>query len=173
MLLLPFILFTIIILILIIKFNSRGPAIFISKRMGKDCKIFNIYKLRTMTKDAPLVPSSNENIELYVTSFGKFLRKTGLDEFPQIFNVINGTMTFVGPRPCLDSELSLIDERRRHKLFSLKPGITGLAQINGGDKLNIYHKLKYECFYLKRKSLSLDIKIILCTIKIYLSKTFI
>tara|TARA_Y100000768_G_C23979491_1_gene684916 strand:- start:1410 stop:1967 length:558 start_codon:yes stop_codon:yes gene_type:complete len=148
--------------IAILIFDGR-PIFYISKRLGKNQLPFTIYKLRTMQNNSPLVPSSDNKISSYVTKLGHFLRITSLDELPQIINILNGTMSFVGPRPCLLSQSKLIKLRNTNQIFLIKPGITGLAQVRGRDKNSIKNKVRYDLFYLKKKSFLFDIKIILLT----------
>ena len=100
-----------------------------------------------------------------MSKLGRFLRLTSLDELPQLFNILNGSMTFIGPRPCLSSEFELIERRQRENIFSMTPGVTGLAQVRGRDKNSARNKVHYEYFYLKKKSLLFDLKIILITMR--------
>lgn len=150
--------------IAILIYDGR-PIFFKSERLGKNQKTFIIYKLRTMTNQAPLAPTNNKNVSAHVTKLGRFLRLTSLDELPQLFNILNGTMSFVGPRPCLASEFELIANRDVKNIFSLVPGLTGLAQINGRDNNSIRKKIRYETFYLNKKSFLFDFWIILTTIR--------
>ena len=162
---LPVVFFLLLISIILIAVFDREPCFFMSERLGKDQKIFTIVKLRTMAASAPLVPSNHLGVSGYVTALGRFLRFTSLDELPQIFNILNGTMTFVGPRPCLDSQHRLIALRERESIFSMKPGVTGLAQVRGRDKNSDRNKVRYEAFYMKKKSVLFDLKIIAMTIR--------
>jgi undecaprenyl phosphate N,N'-diacetylbacillosamine 1-phosphate transferase len=142
---------------------NRGSVFFIQKRPGKNERIFNIYKFQTMTKakdpQGNLLPD-NERI----TSFGRFLRNTSLDELPQLFNVIKGDISLVGPRPLLVEYLPLYNEiqKRRH---DVKPGITGWAQVNGRNALSWKEKFEYDIWYVDNISLNLDLKILFLTIK--------
>ncbi|MCX7749870.1 MAG: sugar transferase [Clostridia bacterium] len=150
------------VLIAIIKLTSKGPIIFKQRRIGKDKKEFNIYKFRTMYIDAPKdVPTHLlENPDKFITPIGKFLRKTSLDELPQIFNIIKGDMSIVGPRPALYNQYDLISLRDQCGVNLLRPGITGWAQINGRDELPIPVKVEFDRYYVINRSLWLDIKII-------------
>ncbi|MGI6710769.1 MAG: sugar transferase [Bacilli bacterium] len=155
-----------IILGLIIKLTSRGPILFKQKRIGKNKKIFKIYKFRTMRIDTPHDTPTHmlENPEQYITKIGKFLRKTSLDELPQIFNILFGKMSIVGPRPALWNQDDLVEERDKYGVNSLRPGLTGWAQINGRDELPIPEKAALDGEYVRRQSLFFDIKIFFKTI---------
>lgn len=143
----------------------RMNPIYMSKRSGQFSKIFLMPKFVTMKKNTPQVATHLlKNPEKYVTSFGKFLRKTSLDELPQLYSVLNGQMSIVGPRPALFNQNYLIKKRKFFKIDKLKPGITGYAQINGRDNISINEKIKLDYFYLKNKSMKLDLKIIIFTI---------
>lgn len=153
-----------ILISLLIKLTSQGSIIFKQKRVGKDEKEFVIYKFRTMVKDAENKGSGyrvlkNDN---RITKIGKILRKTSLDELPQLFNVLKGDMSLVGPRPTLKFIAEEYDEYQKNR-FNMKPGITGLAQINGRQKLNWEEKIKYDLEYIKNYSFYLDIKILFKT----------
>jgi O-antigen biosynthesis protein WbqP len=152
-----------------IKRTSPGPVIHWSYRVGAGNRIFRMPKFRTMRTDAPAVATHLlKNPEIYVTSIGRFLRKTSLDELPQLFSVLEGQMTFVGPRPALFNQDDLIGLRTSRGVHLIKPGITGWAQINGRDELPIPVKVGYDEFYLKNRSMHFDLRIILLT----LAKTF-
>lgn len=155
----------IIIVSLIIKFTSEGPILFKQRRIGKDNKEFNIYKFRTMRVDTPNVATHLlENPEQYITAIGKFMRKTSLDELPQLFNILKGEMSIVGPRPALYNQLDLRDMRTKVGVHKLVPGLTGWAQINGRDEIPLDLKVSLDKEYLDRKSFWLDIKIIFLTV---------
>jgi len=148
----------------IMKCNSIGPILHFSTRAGQNNRRFRMLKLRTMKPDTPEIPSNLiSRQERYFIRFGKFLRNTGIDELPQFINILKGDMSFVGPRPVIISETELITERAKRGIERLKPGLTGLAQINGRDRLSVNSKLKYDEIYMKNMSLFLDIKIILLT----------
>ena len=122
-------------------------------------------KFITMKKDTPQVATHLlKNSDKYITKFGKFLRKTSLDEIPQLYSVIVGDMSLVGPRPALYNQYDLIKKRKYLKIDSLKPGITGYAQINGRDEISIKEKVQLDYFYFKNKSIRFDLKILLMTI---------
>lgn len=143
--------------------TSKGPVIFTQTRVGKDFKLFKIYKFRTMIveqydKDGNEIMSENR-----ITKIGRLLRKTSLDETPQLFNVLNGSMSLVGPRPMLDYQAERCegDETRR---FEFKPGVTGLAQVKGRNNISWEERIKYDIEYVDKFNILLDIKIILKTI---------
>lgn len=150
----------------IIRITSKGPVLFKQKRVGKNKRPFTIFKFRTMRIDAPKdVPTHQlNNPEQWITPFGKFLRRTSLDEIPQLFNILKGEMSFVGPRPALWNQDNLISERDKYGVNELRPGVSGWAQINGRDTLTIPMKAKLDGEYLKRQSFWFDIYIILMTI---------
>lgn len=155
----------IIIIVLMVKLSSKGPMLYCSDRVGKDNKIFKMYKFRTMRIDTPPVATHLfKEADQYLTSIGSFLRKFSLDELPQLFNIIAGDMTFVGPRPALFNQDDLIGLRTKKNVHKLIPGVTGWAQINGRDELPIPTKVDFDVYYLKNKSLLLDAKIMLITL---------
>lgn len=159
---------------IIIKIDSKGPILYKGERKYKD-RIFNMYKFRTMVSDADrikkqLLDKNERSGPLFkitndprVTKFGRFLRKTSLDELPQIFNVFIGSMSMVGPRPHLPEEVDKY-EKHHYQVFALKPGMTGLAQISGRSRLDFEEEVKLDVYYIENWSLWLDIKIILKTI---------
>lgn len=155
-----------IIIMIVIKIDSKGPVFFKQKRVGKDKKYFNILKFRTMKIDTPKeVPTHMlENAESYITKVGNFLRKTSLDELPQIINILKGNMSIIGPRPALWNQDDLIEERDKYRANEIKPGLTGLAQINGRDELEIPVKAKLDGEYVEKMSFLFDIKIFFKTI---------
>ena len=156
--------FLLIFSILIICINRVCPIHF-SKRSGQNSKIFLMPKFITMKKNTPQVASHLlKNPDKYLTKLGKFLRKTSLDEIPQLFSVLVGHMSLVGPRPALFNQYELIKKRQSLKIDILKPGITGYAQINGRDNISNKEKIKLDYYYLKNKSIKLDLKIIYLTI---------
>lgn len=161
------ILFPVFVLVsIVIKLTSKGPILFKQKRVGKNKKIFTIYKFRTMKKDAPkeLPTHMLNNPNEYITNVGKFLRKTSLDELPQLFNILFGQMSIVGPRPALWNQYDLIDERDKYGVNILRPGLTGWAQVNGRDELEIPDKAALDYIYLKKQNLFFDIRIFFATI---------
>ena len=149
---------------IIIKSESRGPSIFYSKRFGKNKNIFLMPKFRSMKVNTPqLATNLLNNSENYITTFGIFLRKTSLDELPQLWSILKGDMTFVGPRPALFNQYDLIDLRQKFGINLLTPGLTGWAQINGRDEISVYKKVEIERFYQKNQSIMLDLKILYLT----------
>lgn len=155
-----------VILILAIKLDSKGPIIFKQKRVGRNKTHFMIWKFRTMRTDTPKDTPTHllKNPEQYITGVGRFLRKTSLDELPQIFNILSGKMAIVGPRPALWNQQDLIDERDKYGANEVLPGLTGWAQINGRDELPIDVKAKLDGEYVRRMSFLFDMKCILKTI---------
>jgi len=149
---------------LLIRLESKGSPIFAQKRVGQHSKPFTIYKFRTMRIDTPDVPTNEFNDrDQYITKMGKFLRVTSLDELPQLFNILKGDMSFVGPRPPLFSQEELVANRKKHGVDKFKPGITGWAQINGRDDIDDEQKFEYDFYYKRNHSLMLDFKIVLIT----------
>lgn len=155
-----------LILCLAIKIDSKGPILFKQKRVGIGKKHFYILKFRTMKIDTPKDMPTHmlANPEQYITRVGKFLRKTSLDELPQIFNIIQGDMAIVGPRPALWNQYDLIEERDKYGANDILPGLTGWAQINGRDELEISVKAKLDGFYVKHMGFRMDIICFLRTI---------
>ncbi len=140
------------------------PVFFTQKRVGINYSFFKIYKFRSMKKDTPNVATHLlTNPDQYLLKIGKFIRKTSLDELPNLFNIIKGEMVFVGPRPALYNQDDLMDFRVATGVSKLKPGITGWAQINGRDEISIAQKVQLEQEYLYRKSILFDIEIIVKT----------
>jgi O-antigen biosynthesis protein WbqP len=140
------------------------PVFFTQKRVGINYSFFNIYKFRSMKKNTPNVATHLlENPDQYLLKIGKFIRKTSLDELPNLINIVKGEMVFVGPRPALYNQDDLMQYRVATGISKLKPGITGWAQINGRDEISIPDKVKLEQEYLYRKSILLDIEIIIKT----------
>ena len=149
---------------LFIVIEDGFPVLFSQKRVGVNYSFFNIYKFRSMKKNTPNVATHLlTNPEQYILKIGKFIRKTSLDELPNLINIIKGEMVFVGPRPALYNQDDLMDLRVAAGVDKLKPGITGWAQINGRDEISIQDKVAFEVDYLKKKSLFFDIQIILRT----------
>lgn len=150
----------ILLLCILIKLDSKGPILFKQKRIGKDKEYFNILKFRTMSVDTPKDMPTHllRNPDAYITNVGKFLRKTSLDELPQIINILKGEMTIIGPRPALWNQEDLIRERDKYQANDIKPGLTGWAQINGRDELEIPLKAKLDGYYVKHMSFLFDFK---------------
>lgn len=144
--------------------TSKGPILYWSDRVGLGNKIFRMPKFRSMQIDTPAVATHLLNDpDRYLTPIGSFLRKSSLDELPQLWSIIKGDMSFVGPRPALFNQKDLIELRTRAGVHRLAPGLTGWAQINGRDELPIPQKVTLDIEYLKKKSFWLDLKIIFLT----------
>lgn len=156
-----------LILILCIKITSPGPVLFRQKRVGIHKTYFSMLKFRTMRTDTPKdVPTHLlANPDQYITPIGRFLRKTSLDELPQLFNILFGDMAIIGPRPALWNQEDLIAEREQYGANDIRPGLTGWAQINGRDELEIPVKAKFDGEYVKRMSFLFDLKILFGTIR--------
>ena len=164
MLLLPFLL----LVALIIKIETRGNVLFWSRRYGKRKKLFFMPKFRSMVTNTPIASTQTlKEPEQYITKVGNFIRKTSIDEIPQLWSIIMGKMSFIGPRPLLYTEKKLLSEREKFNGNNLNPGITGWAQVNGRDNNSPKKKIEYEKYYLENKSINLDIKILLKTITIF------
>lgn len=149
-----------LIIAIAIKCESKGPVFFKQKRVGKQKKLFEIYKFRSMRTDTPKDQPTHllQNPESYITKVGGFLRKTSLDELPQLFNILKGEMAWVGPRPALWNQYDLIEERDKYGANDVMPGLTGWAQINGRDELEIPVKAKYDGEYVEKCSFLFDLK---------------
>lgn len=148
-----------LLIALIILITDPGPIFFKQKRFGKDKKFFKILKFRTMKVNTPDVPTDKlKNPEQYITSIGKFLRKTSLDELPQLFNILSGEMSFIGPRPALWNQEALIKLRDKVHANDIRPGLSGWAQINGRDDISEKKKAKYDGEYMEKLSFVFDIK---------------
>lgn len=143
-----------------IKLDSKGPVLFKQKRVGKNKSHFMIYKFRSMYVDAPSDMPTHllKDPTAMITKVGAFLRKTSLDELPQLFNIFKGEMAIVGPRPALWNQYDLIEERDKYGANNIRPGLTGWAQINGRDELEIDEKSKLDGYYVKNMSFGLDVK---------------
>ncbi len=149
---------------LAIRLTSAGPAVYWSNRVGRDNKIFRMPKFRSMRTDTPAVATHLlQNPEQYITPVGKFLRKTSLDELPQLWSILVGDMSFVGPRPALYNQDDLIALRTDRGVHTLVPGLTGWAQINGRDELPIPQKVEFDAQYLQRRSFWFDLRIMALT----------
>ena len=152
------------IFVSIVSLITQGKPVFIGQeRYGKDGKIFKVLKFRTMRKDAPVVASADIKAQ-YITKWGAFLRKTSIDELPQLFNVLKGDMSLVGPRPLIVQETEIHEMRLREGIYAVRPGITGLAQINGRDECTNEEKTYYDKKYIEKMSLLFDIKILFGTV---------
>lgn len=155
-----------LLICIFIMIDSKGPIIFTQKRVGKDSTHFNIYKFRTMKVDTPKeIPTHLlDNPNFFITNTGRFLRKTSLDELPQLFNILKGDMSIIGPRPALWNQYDLIEERDKYEANSIRPGLTGSAQISGRDELEISLKAKLDGDYTQNISFILDVKCFIGTI---------
>lgn len=164
--LLSFLIFPMLIIAVTIRCDSRGGAIFRQKRIGREGRIFFCYKFRTMYINTPreMPARALREREKYVTRIGGFLRKTSLDELPQLFNVLKGDMSLIGPRPLVCTEADMHRQRMAKGVYRLRPGITGMAQINGRNALCDEEKLKEDVFYLENVRIMLDLKILLKTV---------
>ena len=161
-----------LIIAIAIKIDDPGPVIFKQNRVGKNKKIFKLYKFRSMKVNTPDIPTHLlENPEQYISKIGKFLRKTSLDELPQIYNIFAGKMSIIGPRPALWNQDDLIAERDKYGANDVRPGLTGWAQINGRDELEIPVKAKLDGEYVEKlnsgkfKGFAMDMKCFFGTIK--------
>ena len=156
-----------LLLVLAIKLDSKGPVLFKQKRIGLHKKHFYLLKFRTMRIDTPKDTPTHllENPEQWITKVGKFLRKTSLDELPQIWNIFVGDMSIIGPRPALWNQYDLIEERDRYGANDVLPGLTGWAQIHGRDELPIAKKAELDGYYVQHLSFGLDVRCFFGTIK--------
>lgn len=156
-----------LVIAICIKCSSPGPVLFKQKRVGRGKTYFQIYKFRSMRTDTPKDMPTHllENPEAFITPIGRFLRKTSLDELPQIFNILKGEMSIVGPRPALWNQDDLIAERDKYGANDCVPGLTGYAQIHGRDELPIPKKAELDGYYAKHLSFALDVSIFFKTIR--------
>jgi len=169
--LLVFLVVPMILISIAIRFSSNGPALYWSDRVGKNNKIFKMPKFRSMLLNTPSVATHLlNNPDTYLTPIGGFLRRSSLDEIPQLFSVIKGDMSLVGPRPALFNQKDLIDLRLQKGINNLLPGVTGWAQVNGRDDLSIPDKVALDVEYLNRKSFWFDIKILWMTLLIIVKR---
>jgi O-antigen biosynthesis protein WbqP len=153
-----------LIIAVFVKVTSKGPVFYWSDRVGRDNEIFKMPKFRTMRVNTPAVATHlMGNPAIYLTPIGSFLRKFSLDELPQLYSILKGNMSFVGPRPALYNQDDLIDFRTGKGIHKLIPGITGWAQVNGRDELPIPVKVEFDEYYLKNRSFIFDIKILWMT----------
>jgi len=164
--------FPLLLIAILIRLTSKGPSIYWSDRVGKDNVIFKMPKFRSMLVNTPaLATHLLKDPNLYLSPVGDFLRRTSLDELPQLFSVLKGDMSFVGPRPALFNQSDLINLRSLKGVDKLLPGITGWAQINGRDKITIIEKVELDVQYLEKYSLWFDIKILFVTLMKVIKKT--
>jgi O-antigen biosynthesis protein WbqP len=165
LLLLCFLSIPMILIALIVKLTSKGPVLYWSDRVGINNTIFRMPKFRTMRPDTPeMATHLMKNPDRYLTSVGSFLRKFSLDELPQLWSILKGDMSFIGPRPALHNQDDLVNLRTIKGIHKLIPGITGWAQVNGRDDIPIPLKVEYDAYYMKNKSMLLELKIIWWTI---------
>jgi len=163
-LLLTLLLFPILVISLLVYISSGRPVLYWSDRIGKEGSIFSMPKFRTMRTNTPEIATHKlDDPDIFLTPIGRILRKTSLDELPQIWSIIIGDMNFVGPRPALFNQDDLIDLRIKEGVDKLLPGITGWAQVNGRDELSISDKVALDVEYMNRKSFCFDIRIIWMT----------
>lgn len=157
---------------IIVWIDTQAFPIFRQRRIGRNNKEFLILKFRSMHKDTPSdVPTHLlENPDKYITKFGKFIRKTSIDELPQLFNIFVGHMSFIGPRPALWSQVDLIEGRNKNNIELLRPGLSGYAQTHGRDEVSIEEKIELDTYYLKHFSIWLDIKLVFLSIFKAISK---
>ena len=155
-----------LVLAAIIRVTSPGPVFFRQKRVGKGKTHFMIFKFRTMRTDAPKDMPTHllEDPDVYITPVGRFLRRSSLDELPQLINILKGDMAVVGPRPALWNQFDLIEERDRYGANDVRPGLTGWAQINGRDELPIDVKARLDGEYVRRMSFGFDVRCVLGTL---------
>jgi O-antigen biosynthesis protein WbqP len=151
------------VLAVLVRRESDGPAIFSQERVGLDGRLFRCYKLRTMTVNAPNVPTHHAQ-SAHITKLGRLLRRSKLDELPQLWNIVRGEMSFVGPRPCLPSQAELIKERQQRGVLTLLPGITGLAQVNDIDMSDPVRLAEKDAEYLATQSFLGDLQLIYRTV---------
>ena len=155
-----------IVIAILIKLDSPGPAIYWSSRIGRNSKPFAMPKFRSMIIGTPKIGAEDfVEADRYITTVGKFIRKTSLDELPQLLCVLTGEMSLVGPRPLLFIERRILKQRREYGIDRLVPGISGWAQVNGRTTVTTDQKVKLDAWYMENRSLMLDIKIIALTIK--------
>lgn len=150
----------IVLVALAVKLTSRGPVLYWSERIGRDNRTFRMPKFRSMRVDTPVVATHLlESPERWLTPIGSFLRKSSLDELPQLWSIFVGDMSIVGPRPALFNQHDLIELRTQRGVHKLRPGLTGWAQVNGRDEIPIPDKVAYDAWYLEHRSLAVDLRI--------------
>ncbi len=155
----------IVVIIILVRFTSSGPAFYWSDRVGRNNMIFKMPKFRTMQVGTPVMATHLlVDASSHLTPIGSFLRKSSLDELPQLWSILVGHMSFVGPRPALFNQQDLIDLRTQNNVHTLVPGLTGWAQVNGRDELHISQKVALDAEYMKRQSFWFDIKILWMTL---------
>jgi len=163
--LLLFLLIPMLLVALLVRLTSRGPVLYWSERVGRNNRIFRMPKFRTMRTDTPAVATHLlQDPGCYLTPVGRFLRSSSLDELPQLYSILTGEMTFVGPRPALFNQDDLVELRTRKGVHLLTPGLTGWAQVNGRDELPIPVKVEFDAYYLDKRSFLFDLNILLKTL---------
>ncbi|ANY12058.1 sugar transferase [Leuconostoc lactis] len=154
-----------IIVAILVKLTSKGPIFFKQERFGLNSKPFTLYKFRSMTNGAPVKANSDfDDISSYITPFGMFIRKTSIDELPQLLNVIKGDMSFIGPRPLAKTDEKVLELRRENGADQVRPGISGLAQVNGRNNITDQDKASYDAKYANHINIKLDLLLICETI---------
>lgn len=160
-----------LIVSIVIAIDAGSPVIYKQYRVGKDNKLFYIYKFRTMKNNTRLAATKDlTEADSVITKSGRFLRKTSLDELPQLFNVLKGDMSFVGPRPLIPEEKEIRVIRKKYNIYSVRPGITGWAQVNGRDMLSDEEKALFDKEYIDKQSIAFDIKIMFKTVMVVLKR---
>lgn len=160
-----------LIISFIIAIDAGNPVIYKQYRVGKDNRLFYIYKFRTMKNNTRLAATKDlTEADSVITKSGRFLRKTSLDELPQLFNVLKGDMSFVGPRPLIPEEKEIRAIRKEYGVYSVRPGITGWAQVNGRDMLSDEEKALFDKEYIDKQSIAFDIKIMFLTVMVVLKR---
>lgn len=161
---LTFLLIPLLLVVVLVWGSSKGSIVYWSDRVGRNNKIFKMPKFRTMKVDTPVVATHLLiDPKQYLTPVGSFLRRSSLDELPQLWSILHGDMSFVGPRPALFNQNDLIELRTLHGVEKVLPGLTGWAQVNGRDELSVYQKVRFDVEYIQRRSLFFDFKILVLT----------
>ena len=157
---------------IVLVITTDGKPLFKQQRAGRFNKPFYVYKFRTMQPDAPpQMPTMDfEDANRYITRFGHFLRNTSLDELPQLWNILKGDMSFIGPRPVILAEVTLLRERQKRGADTVRPGLSGIAQLHGRDFLDLDHKARYDAYYASHSSFFLDIRLCLYTVRYVLCR---
>ena len=154
-----------VIIAILVKLTSKGPVFFKQERFGLNSKPFTLYKFRSMTNGAPVKANSEfDDITSYITPFGMFIRKTSIDELPQLLNIIKGDMSFIGPRPLANTDENVLQLRRENGADQVRPGISGLAQVNGRNNITDQDKAAYDAKYTNHVSFKLDLLLIFETV---------
>lgn len=154
-----------VIVAILVKLTSKGPVFFKQERFGLNSKPFTLYKFRSMTNGAPVKANSDfDDITSYITPFGMFIRKTSIDELPQLLNIIKGDMSFIGPRPLANTDENVLQLRRENGADQVRPGISGLAQVNGRNNITDQDKAAYDAKYTNHVSLKVDLLLIFETV---------